>query len=73
MSKAGGNPVQDLMVAMGALAEMAHSFHVQMINAGASEKEAASATSGFIAAFWHEAMEDNRRKKMMEGQDDGEA
>lgn len=73
MSKAGKDPVQDLMVAMGALAEISHNFHTQMLDAGASEKEAASATSGFIAAFWHEAMEDNRRKKMMEGQDDGEA
>lgn len=71
MSKAGKDPVQDLMVAMGALAEIAHNFHVQMVNAGASEKEAASATNGFIAAFWHEAMEDSRRKK--EAQDDGEA
>lgn len=73
MSEPGKNPVQDLMVAMGAMAEIAHNFHVQMINAGASEKEAASATNGFIAAFWHESMEDNRRKKMMEAQDDGEA
>lgn len=71
MSKQGENPVQDLMVAMGALAEISNNFHVQMINAGASEREADSATNGFIAAFWHEAMEDSRRKK--EAQDDGEA
>lgn len=67
------DPVQDLMLGMGAMAEMAHGFNDRMILSGASEKEATAAMGSFIAAFWHESMEDARRKKeRMEEQDDGE-
>lgn len=67
------DPVQDLVLGMGAMAEMAHHFHDRMVKSGASEKVATAAMNGFIAAFWHEAMEDNRKKKqLMEEQDDGE-
>lgn len=66
------DPVQNLMLGMGAIAEMAHGFHERMIKAGASEKEATVAMNGFIAAFWHESMEDARRKKRMEEQGDEE-
>lgn len=69
----GTDPVQDLMLGIGAIAEMAHGFHERMIEAGASEKEATAAMNGFIAAFWHESMEDARRKKRMEEQGDEEA
>lgn len=67
------DPVQDLMLGMGAMAEMAHGFHDRMILSGASEKEATSAMNGFISAFWHESMEDARRKKKMEAQGNDKA
>lgn len=67
------DPVQDLMLGMGAMAEMAHGFHDRMILSGASEKEATAAMGSFIAAFWHESMEDARRKKKMEAQDNDKA
>ena len=60
------DPVKDLITGMGAMAEMAHSFHDAMVRSGASEREA-------TAAFWHESMEDARRKRKMEAQDNDKA
>jgi len=59
----GKNPVDGLILGMGALAEMAHSFYVTMLEAGASSQEAQAAENAFITAFWHESTEDARRKK----------
>lgn len=33
------DPVKDLITGMGAMAEMAHSFHDAMVRSGASERE----------------------------------
>lgn len=48
-------------------------FHDAMVRSGASEREATAAMSSFISAFWHESMEDARRKKKMEAQDNDKA
>ena len=69
----GKDPVQELMLSMGAMAEMVHGFHDGMIQAGASEKEATAAMCSFVTAFWHESMEDARRKEKLEEQGDEEA
>ena len=52
---------------------MAHSFHDAMVRSGASEREATAAMNSFISAFWHESMEDARRKKKMEAQGNDKA
>ena len=39
----------------------------------ASEREATAAMNSFISAFWHESMEDARRKKKMEAQGNDKA
>lgn len=55
--------VEKMILGLGAMAEMAHSFYTAMIKSGASNREASEGMNGFIAAFWHESMEDARRKK----------
>ena len=60
--------VNDVVTALGGIAEMSHVFYTSMIDAGATSREAAM--NGFIAAFWHEQMEDARRKNG--GQDNGQ-
>lgn len=62
--------VNGLITALGGFAEMAHIFYTSMIDAGATSREATAAMNGFIAAFWHEQMEDARRKNG--GQDNGQ-
>ena len=62
--------VNDLVAALGGFAEMTHVFYTSMIDAGATSREATAAMNGFIAAFWHEQMEDARRKNG--GQDNGQ-
>ena len=49
---------------------MTHVYYEAMIGAGATNREATSAMNAFVAAFWHEQMEDARRKKG--GQDNGQ-
>lgn len=55
--------VKQLMVGLGAMAEMAHSFYISMLKTGASPQEATAAMTAFIQAFWHETAEDGRRKR----------
>lgn len=62
--------VNDLVAALGGFAEMTHIFYTSMIDAGATNREATAAMNAFAAAFWHEQMEDARRKKG--GQDSGQ-
>lgn len=54
--------VNGLITALGGFAEMAHIFYTSMIDAGATNREATAAMNAFVAAFWHEQMEDARRK-----------
>lgn len=54
--------VNDLVAALGGFAEMTHVFYKAMVDAGADNTEAQNATNTFIFAFWHEQMEDARRK-----------
>lgn len=62
--------VNDVVTALGGIAEMSHVFYTSMIDAGATSREATAAMNGFIADFWHEQMEDARRKNG--GQDNGQ-
>lgn len=62
--------VNELVAALGGFAEMTHVYYEAMIGAGATNREATSAMNAFVAAFWHEQMEDARRKKG--GQDNGQ-
>ena len=62
--------VNDVVTALGGFAEMTHVYYEAMIGAGATNREATSAMNAFVAAFWHEQMEDARRKKG--GQDNGQ-
>ena len=55
--------VNDVVTALGGIAEMSHVFYTSMIDAGATSREATAAMNDFIAAFWNEQMEDARRKK----------
>lgn len=55
--------VNEVVAALGGFAEMTHVFYDAMIGTGASNREATSAMNAFVAAFWHEQMEDARRKK----------
>ena len=50
--------------------EQVNSLVTALIDAGATSREATAAMNGFIAAFWHEQMEDARRKNG--GQDNGQ-
>lgn len=45
-----------LINAIGALAEMTHSFYVAMIGTGAKEKEALTAMSAFLQTYLAETM-----------------
>lgn len=54
--------VNDLVSALGGFAEMTHVYYEAMIGAGATNREATAAMNAFVAAFWHEQMEDARRK-----------
>lgn len=54
--------VNSLVAALGGFAEMTHVYYEAMIGAGATNREATAAMNAFVAAFWHEQMEDARRK-----------
>ena len=71
MGKQHDPNVEKMILGLGAMAEMAHSFYTAMIKSGASNREASEGMNGFIAAFWHESMEDARRKKQ-QGESDEE-
>ena len=62
--------VDSLVAALGGFAEMTHIFYTSMIDAGATSREATAAMNAFVAAFYHEQVEDARRKKG--GQDNGQ-
>lgn len=62
--------VNELVAALGGFAEMTHVYYEAMIGAGDTNREATAAMNAFVAAFWHEQMEDARRKKG--GQDNGQ-
>lgn len=62
--------VNGLITALGGFAEMAHIFYTSMIVAGATHREATAALIAFVASFYHEQMEDVRRKQG--GQDSGQ-
>ena len=62
--------VNDLVAALGGFAEMTHIFYTSMIDAGATSREATAAMNAFVAAFYHEQVEDARRKQG--GQDNGQ-
>ena len=59
--------VNGLITALGGFAEMAHIFYTSMIDAGATHREATAAMNAFVAAFYHEQMEDVRRKQGGQG------
>lgn len=63
--------VQQLIAAMGSMGEMAHTLYNSVLQAGANKREAEMAMTAWISAFWHETMEDARRKNG--GQQDAEA
>ena len=54
--------VDSLVAALGGFAEMTHIFYTSMIDAGATSREATAAMNAFVAAFYHEQVEDARRK-----------
>ena len=54
--------VNDLVSALGGFAEMTHVYYEAMIGAGATNREATAAVNAFVAAFYHEQVEDVRRK-----------
>ena len=66
----GNKQVNELVAALGGIAEMTHIFYTSMIDTGATSREATAAMTAFVSAFWHEQMEDARRKKG--GQDNGQ-
>lgn len=67
------NPlIQDMIGAIGSLAEMAHVFYMGMKGVGASEAEAIAGMNTFIAAMWHESMEDAREKRRRDEQKETE-
>jgi len=55
--------VNEVVAALGGFTEMTHVFYDAMIGTGASNREATAAMNAFVAAFWHEQMEDARRKQ----------
>ena len=61
--KKAAEQVQQLMTALGSMSEMAHQIHQTMLQSGASKREAELAMNAWISAFWHESMEDARRSK----------
>lgn len=64
------DPENNLILSLGAFAEMTHIFYMSMIKAGATEKEAAEAMKAYVFSFYHEQIEDARRKERE--QQDGE-
>ena len=64
------NQVNALVAALGGFAEMTHIFYTSMIKAGATEKEATKAMQAYVFSFYHEQIEDARRKE--KEQQDGE-
>lgn len=58
----GNKQVNELVAALGGIAEMTHIFYTSMIDAGATSREATAAMNAFVAAFYHEQVEDARRK-----------
>lgn len=65
------NQENNLILSLGAFAEMAHIFYTSMIKAGATEKEATEAMKAYVFSFYHEQIEDARRKEK-EAQENGE-
>lgn len=63
--------VNELVAALGGFAEMTHVYYEAMIGTGATNREATAAMNAFVAAFWHEQMEDARRQKK-EQQENGQ-
>ena len=63
----GNKQVNEVVAALGSFAEMAHIFYTSMIDTGATSREATAAMNAFVAAFWHEQMEDARRKQGGQG------
>ena len=61
------NPLRDMITALGSLSEMAHIFYTGMKGAGAI-----SGMNTFIAAMWHESMEDAREKRRRDEQKETE-
>ena len=59
--------VDSLVAALGGFAEMTHIFYTSMIDTGATSREATAAMTAFVSAFWHEQMEDARRKQGGQG------
>lgn len=68
--KKAAEQAQQLMTALGSMSEMAHQVHQTMLQSGASKREAELAMNAWIAAFWHESMEDARKSR--EAQNEGE-
>ena len=54
--------INGLVTALGGFAEMTHIFYTSTIDAGATSREATAAMNAFVAAFYHEQVEDARRK-----------
>lgn len=71
-----GNPAEmlkGLLMGLGGMAEMAHTFYNAMLGCGASTQEATTGMTAFIQAFWHESMQDARRSKAKsEGNDEAD-
>lgn len=70
---AAAQQARQLMTALGSMSEMAHQahqVHQAMLQSGASKREAELAMNAWIAAFWHESMEDARKSR--EAQNEGE-
>ncbi len=63
---------QQLVTALGSMAEMSHQVHQAMLQSGASKREAEVAMNAWIAAFWHESMEDARRSREVKQDEDAE-
>lgn len=63
----GNKQVNELVAALGGIAEMTHIFYTSMIDTGATSREATAAMTAFVSAFWHEQMEDARRKQGGQG------
>lgn len=55
------NPVEDIKMVLGSLAEMAHFFYTSMIKAGADRQEATAGMQSYINAFWMDTMTNARR------------
>ena len=67
---AAAQQARQLMTALGSMSEMAHQVHQAMLQSGASKREAELAMNAWIAAFWHESLEDARNSR--EAQNEGE-